>query len=82
MITVTIDELTPCLIENETGDIKETEVIQIKRKSFLEKYNDKTGWYEICQKKGTSVPELSDEEKNLFINGATIKEVREKAIKL
>lgn len=46
MITVTIDDLTPCLIENETGDIVETEVIQIRRKSFLEKYNDKTGWYE------------------------------------
>lgn len=45
MIHVEIDELTPCLIENETGDIVETEVIRIKRKSFLSKYNKDTGWY-------------------------------------
>lgn len=46
MICVEIDELTPCLIDNETGDIVETEVIRIKRKSFLAKYNKSTGWYE------------------------------------
>ena len=45
MITVFIDDLTPCLIDNTTGEIVETEVIQIKRKSFLDKYNSKTGWY-------------------------------------
>lgn len=45
MITVIIDELTPCLKDNETGEIIQTEVIKVKRKSFLEKYNKRTGWY-------------------------------------
>jgi hypothetical protein len=45
MICVNIDELTPCLIDNTTGEIMETEVIRIKRKSFLSKYNEKTKWY-------------------------------------
>ena len=42
MITFKIDEIVPCLKENETGDIYDTEVIRIKRKSILEKYNKKT----------------------------------------
>ena len=41
MICIQIDELTPCLTNTETGEIMETEVIQIKRKSFLSKYNEK-----------------------------------------
>ena len=45
MIYAYIDELTPCLKDSETGEIFETEVIRIKRKSFLSKYNKKTGWY-------------------------------------
>lgn len=45
MLYVEIDGLTQCLIDNETGDIVETEVIRIKRKSFLEKFNKRTGWY-------------------------------------
>ena len=45
MITVIIDELTPCLIDNRTGEVVPTEVIKIGRKSFLSKYNKKTGWY-------------------------------------
>ena len=45
MINVIIDELTPCLKDAKTGEILETEVIQIKRKSFLSKYNIKTNWY-------------------------------------
>lgn len=45
MITVDIDELTPCLKEVKTGDIVETEVLRIGRKSFLKKFNSKTGWY-------------------------------------
>ena len=35
MIAVEIDELTPCLKDNNTGAILETEVIRIKRASFL-----------------------------------------------
>lgn len=45
MIAVYIDELTPCLKDVETGDIVETEVLRISRKSFLKKFNSKNGWY-------------------------------------
>ena len=45
MITFIIDTLTPCLIETSSGEIYETEVIQLKRKSFLSKFNKRTGWY-------------------------------------
>lgn len=45
MIAVEIDELTPCLKDNNTGAILETEVIRIKRASFLKNYNSRTGWY-------------------------------------
>lgn len=45
MITFRIDEFTPCLTDASTGEIYDTEVIQIKRKSFLSKFNQKTGWY-------------------------------------
>lgn len=34
MITFKIDEFAPCLKEVSTGEIYDTEVIQIKRKSF------------------------------------------------
>ena len=39
------NELTPCLRDVTTGDIAETEVVRIKRKSFLSKFNKNTGWY-------------------------------------
>lgn len=45
MITFKIDELTPCLKNTITGDIVDTEVLRVKRKSFLSKFNKKTGWY-------------------------------------
>ncbi len=45
MICVEIDELTPCLIDNVTGEIVETEVIRCVRASFLRKYNKTTNWY-------------------------------------
>lgn len=45
MIAVTIDEFTPCLKNMKTGEIVETEVIRLRRKSFLAKYNKRTGWY-------------------------------------
>lgn len=45
MITFMIDEIVPCLRNTETGDIEETEVVRIKRKSFLSKFNQKTGWF-------------------------------------
>lgn len=45
MITFTIDTLTPCLKKISTGEIFETEVIRLRRKSFLAKFNKFTGWY-------------------------------------
>ena len=45
MITFRIDEFSPCLKEVSTGEIYDTEVVRIKRKSFLSKFNKKTGWY-------------------------------------
>lgn len=45
MINVIIDEFTPCLKDARTGELVQTEVIQLKRKSFLKKYNIKNGWY-------------------------------------
>lgn len=45
MICVDIDVLTPCLQDALTGENVETEVIRIRRSSFLQKYNKKNGWY-------------------------------------
>ena len=45
MINVLIDELTPCLKDLRTGELVQTEVVRIVRKSFLRKYNEATGWY-------------------------------------
>ena len=45
MITFKIDELTPCLKLVETGEIYDTEIIRIKRKSVLQKFNSRTGWH-------------------------------------
>lgn len=45
MITFSIDEVLPCIKEVSTGEIFDTEVVRIKRKSFLSKYNEHTGWY-------------------------------------
>lgn len=44
-LDVWIDDLTPCLKDNSTGELVETEVIRIRRKSFLSKYNKRSGWY-------------------------------------
>ena len=45
MINVLIDEFTPCLKDTKTGELVQTEVIRVKRKSFLKKYNKRNGWY-------------------------------------
>lgn len=45
MICVKIDDMVPCLVDNHTKEIVETEVIRLKRPSFLSKYNKKNGWY-------------------------------------
>ena len=45
MIYVEIDELTPCLRDSVTGEIVDTEVIPITRKTVLKKFNKQNGWY-------------------------------------
>ena len=45
MLNVYVDEFTPCLKDGKTGELVQTEVIRIKRKTFLKKYNKKNGWY-------------------------------------
>lgn len=45
MIAFLLDEVVPCLKDAETGEIYETEVIRLRRKSFLAKFNSRTGWY-------------------------------------
>ena len=43
MLTAWIDTMTPCLKDTKTGELVDTEVIRIKRASFLRKYNKKNG---------------------------------------
>lgn len=45
MINVWIDEFTPCLKDTKTGELVQTEVLRIRRKTFLRKYNKRNGWY-------------------------------------
>lgn len=45
MITVWIDGLFPCLQDAKTKEMVNTEVLRIKRKTFLRKYNKRNGWY-------------------------------------
>lgn len=45
MICISIDKIMPCLKDAQTGEIIETEVVAIKRKSFLRKFTKKNGWY-------------------------------------
>ena len=40
MVHVWIDECTPCLKDAQTGEIVQTEVIRVVRKSFLKKYKE------------------------------------------
>ena len=45
MINIWIDEFTPCLKDAITGELVDTEVIKLNRKTFLAKYNRKNGWH-------------------------------------
>lgn len=45
MINVVIDEMTPCLRNTHTGELVNTEVIRIVRRTFLRKCNEHNGWY-------------------------------------
>ena len=44
-IDVLIDDFTPCLKSVSTGELVDTEVVRIRRKSFLQSYNIRNGWY-------------------------------------
>ena len=44
-IDVWIDDFTPCLRNETTGEMVDTEVFRIHRKSFLRTYNKRNGWY-------------------------------------
>lgn len=54
MITVWIDELTPCLINAKTGKQVRTEVVKVTRPTILRKCTEDTGWFvnwsELCKK--------------------------------
>lgn len=43
MITVEIDQITPCLRDAKTGTVVETEVLRVRSKDFIKKFNKKTG---------------------------------------
>ena len=45
MIVVETDGLTPCLRDNWTGELVQTEVVRIRRRSFLSKCSESTMWY-------------------------------------
>lgn len=45
MIDFMIDDIVPCLREVATGELYDTEVVRIRRKSVLRKYNARTGWH-------------------------------------
>lgn len=60
MITFEVDELTPCLKDSITGETFETEVIELRRKSLLSKFNKKSGWY-------VSDHELYEEEVDRYL---------------
>ena len=43
-VDIWLDEIVPCLKDNETGAIKETVVFKIESRSFLKKFKEKDGW--------------------------------------
>lgn len=45
MLFAYVDEFTPCLKDAKTGELVQTEVVRVIRESFLQKYNEKNGWY-------------------------------------
>ena len=55
MISFIVDETFPCLKKIDTGDIVETEVARVKRKSFLSHFNKRNGWEVNWNKFGLDV---------------------------
>ncbi|MDO4947836.1 MAG: hypothetical protein Q4E52_09685 [Fibrobacter sp.] len=43
-VDIWLDEIVPCLKDNETGEIKETAVFKIESRSFLDNFTEEKGW--------------------------------------
>lgn len=44
-IDIWVDEIVPCLKNNETGEIKETVVFKIESRKYLKKFQENNGWH-------------------------------------
>ena len=44
-LNIWIDEIVPCLIDVETGEIKETYVYRVETRNFLKEFRKSNGWY-------------------------------------
>ena len=49
MLFAYVDEFTPCLKDTRSGELVQTEVVRVVRESFLQKYNESSGWYATGQ---------------------------------
>ena len=77
-ISVYIDDFTPCLKDNITGELVDTEVIRIKRSSYMQKnytpidvnslpyFVDMKAMRNYAKEKGVSISSLTDSEKEQF----------------
>lgn len=45
IIDIEIDEFTPCLIDNKTGDVLDTVAVEITDRNLLKQYNERNGWH-------------------------------------
>lgn len=55
LLNLYIDEVVPCLKNNETGKFVETVVFKVETRSFLKLFNKKNGWYENWSSFGENV---------------------------
>ena len=44
-VNIEIDEIVPCLRDNETGELVDTAVIRIESRSYLKSFNKSNGWH-------------------------------------
>jgi len=43
-VDILLDEIVPCLRDNETGEIKETVAVEVRSRSFLKGFREDNGW--------------------------------------
>lgn len=55
LLNLYVDEIVPCLKNNETEEIVETVVFRVETRSFLKSFNKKNGWYENWSSFGKDV---------------------------